>query len=58
MSLLEEKEPSVSLKAIVLAVSFLTCAAFAGMLVFNGTHSATAAAQKHLVPAPAQTGAF
>lgn len=56
MSLLDEREPTVSLKLIVAVVSFMTLAAFAGLWGFNAVaHNGTA---PHAVETPAseQTG--
>jgi len=60
MSLLEEKEPTISLKAIVVFVSLFACATFAGMSAINGTHSTPSTAQTQALPtqAPTQSGAF
>jgi hypothetical protein len=39
MTILDEKESSVSLKLIVVLVSLATCAAFAGLFAMNAAHS-------------------
>ncbi|HEY9793917.1 MAG TPA: hypothetical protein V6D22_26210 [Candidatus Obscuribacterales bacterium] len=52
MTILDEKESSVSLKLIVVLVSLATCAAFAGLFAMNAGHSAGAPPAQ----ATAQTG--
>jgi hypothetical protein len=52
MTILDEKEPTVSLKLIVVVVSVLTCAAFASLFALNSLHSSNAASQQSAAPSP------
>jgi hypothetical protein len=57
MSILDEKEPTISLKLVVVVVSLVTFAGFAGLFALNAGHSSQApATQSEAAHAPTVSG--